>query len=176
MSSVPKPKYTIWEAISAALALAGHAIEEARSSRKFQNLGLGDFSVEFDNERTITLVVEKDGQTSKFPIRLPTMLDRGVWRAGSYQKGDAVSFGGSLFIAQRDTEDKPETGDAWRLAVKRGRDGSEGKIGRTGPPGPTIVEWEVQGYRAVPILSDGSAGAMLDFRQFFELYHGEAQR
>jgi hypothetical protein len=38
-----------------------------------------------------------------------------------------VSFGGSAFIAQRDTTDKPESSDAWRLAVKRGRDGKPGK-------------------------------------------------
>lgn len=61
-------------------------------------------------------------------FRLPGFYDKGVWKEGeSYRKGYAVSFGGSVFIAQRDTTSKPETDDSWRLAVKRGRDGRNGK-------------------------------------------------
>lgn len=57
-------------------------------------------------------------------VTLPCIIDRGVYRAGeAYVKGDAVSFGGSLWIAQKDTAEKPETGEGWRLAVKKGRDG-----------------------------------------------------
>lgn len=65
------------------------------------------------------------GKAVSLPFTVPTMLDRGVWREGEYEKGDTVTFGGSAFIAQRDTTDKPETSDAWRLAVKRGRDGRD---------------------------------------------------
>jgi hypothetical protein len=39
--------------------------------------------------------------------------------------GDAVSHGGSLFIAQGDTNAKPGKSDDWRLAVKRGADGRD---------------------------------------------------
>jgi collagen type III alpha len=59
----------------------------------------------------------------------------GVWKAGSYEQGDCVTFGGSQFIAERNTQAKPETAD-WRLAVKRGRDGKDGKDGERGAPGP----------------------------------------
>ena len=55
--------------------------------------------------------------------------DRGVWKDGEeYQKGDVVTFGGSVFFAQKATADKPTTSDAWRMSVKRGRDGANGKV------------------------------------------------
>lgn len=64
----------------------------------------------------------------RFKTAMP--IDRGVWKEkdGGFIKGDGVSFGGSFFIAQRDTTDKPEISDAWRLAVKRGRNGADGKL------------------------------------------------
>lgn len=70
-------------------------------------------------------------------VNAPTFIDRGVWKAGeSYEPGDAVSWGGSLFLCQSPTSAKPETNDDWRLAVKRGRDGKDGKDGRPGERGP----------------------------------------
>ena len=65
-------------------------------------------------------------------------LYKGVFVEGTtYAKGDAVTFGGSVFIARATTKDKPEESAAgWQLAVKRGRDGREGKQGRDGTPGP----------------------------------------
>jgi hypothetical protein len=62
-------------------------------------------------------------------FRWPIILDRGVYRAEtSYGKGDAVSFGGSIWIAQADTSEKPGNGSKdWRLAVKHGRDGRDGR-------------------------------------------------
>ena len=69
-------------------------------------------------------------------VKTATVLDAGVWREGLYQCGDAVSHGGSLWIAQQDTETKPDTPEChWRLAVKRGRDGKDGKPGERGPTG-----------------------------------------
>lgn len=63
-------------------------------------------------------------------VRSASVLDRGVWREGAFEKGDGVTYAGSFFIAQRDTQssDKPGQSDAWRLAVKRGRDGQNGKL------------------------------------------------
>lgn len=59
-------------------------------------------------------------------IKLDTVLDQGVWRDGDYEKGDAVTYGGSLWIAQEDKpEGAPGTTKAWRLAVKKGRDGKD---------------------------------------------------
>ena len=59
-------------------------------------------------------------------IKLDTVLDQGVWRDGDYEKGDAVTYGGSLWIAQvDDPKDAPGTSKDWRLAVKKGRDGRD---------------------------------------------------
>lgn len=70
-------------------------------------------------------VVIKLGDT-KHVIKLDTVIDRGVWREAEYEKGDAVTYGGSLWIAQ-DSGDHgaPGTSKAWRLAVKKGRDGKD---------------------------------------------------
>lgn len=81
----------------------------------------------------MSLVFRRGEVVKRF--RVPGLVDRGVYKAGeTYQRGDAVSWGGSLFIAQTATTAQPETAD-WRLAVKRGRDGREGKQGPQGPQG-----------------------------------------
>ncbi len=50
---------------------------------------------------------------------------KGVWKAGAYKRGSVVTWAGSMFIANADTEAKPEESGDWRLAVKRGRDGKD---------------------------------------------------
>jgi hypothetical protein len=58
----------------------------------------------------------------------PSISYQQLWSADRrYSAGDAVTFDGSLFIAQQNTTDKPETSAAWRLAVKRGRDGKDAR-------------------------------------------------
>ena len=80
--------------------------------------------IQGDSLRTFTMSVEPaNGTPVPNVFTLPVILDRGVWREGSYAKGDHVSWDGSGWIAQRDTTDKPGTSDAWRLSTKRGRDG-----------------------------------------------------
>ena len=90
-------------------------------------LGFDDLDVIHDGERTITLRFARGDQVKEFSAVLPVVLDRGVWREGEYRKGDAVSWAGSLWIAQEDTSEKPDAGKGWRLAVKRGRDGKDAK-------------------------------------------------
>jgi hypothetical protein len=91
--------------------------------RGYDGFSLEDFSVEYDGERTIALIFAKSGRVERHEIVLPIPIDRGVYREGqTYDRGDAVSFGGSMHIAQEPTADRPETSKAWRLAVKRGRD------------------------------------------------------
>ena len=61
-------------------------------------------------------------------IKTAIVLDAGVWKEGaSYVPGDAVTLGGSLFIAQCSTTAKPGKSDDWRLAVKRGSDGRDAR-------------------------------------------------
>lgn len=70
-------------------------------------------------------VVIKLGDVER-TIKLDTVIDRGVWRDGDYEKGDATTYGGSLWIAQVDNPDgAPGTNKDWRLSVKKGRDGRD---------------------------------------------------
>ncbi len=62
-------------------------------------------------------------------LKTAIVLDAGVWKDGAaYAEGDGVTWAGSFWIAQADTSAKPGgEGEDWRLAVKRGRDGKDGK-------------------------------------------------
>jgi hypothetical protein len=99
---------------------------------------LENLKAEYDGDRTLTLL-RKDGTPIEGgTILLGVPMDRGVFRDDStYVKGDGVTFAGSFFIAQRDEPGKPEAGDGWRLAVKRGRDGRNGKD--SGPTQPVKI-------------------------------------
>jgi len=61
---------------------------------------------------------------------------KGVWKPSAYKHGDVVTWGGSIWLAKRDTDDRPESSDAWSLIVKRGRDGKDGEA----PKGPAKVK------------------------------------
>jgi hypothetical protein len=106
--------------------------------RGADGLGFEDMSTDWDGERMLTLSFTRDGRTEVTSMTIPAMIDRGVWRERSYDRGDVVSWGGSMWVAQRDTSDKPETSDAWRLSVKRGRDGNDYRD-RGGDTGPVKV-------------------------------------
>jgi hypothetical protein len=80
-------------------------------------------------------------------FRLPVVLDRGVYKEGqTYRPGDGVTWGGSFWICQHETTDKPDSGKGFRLAVKKGRDGRDGVMNeakanepvRVGVPGKVV--------------------------------------
>jgi hypothetical protein len=86
-------------------------------------LGFEDLVVDYDGERRFALQFLRGAEVKEFAFTLPLVLDRGVWREGHYEKGDAVTWGGSTWIAQRATDAKPDSGNGdFRLAVKKGRD------------------------------------------------------
>lgn len=86
-------------------------------------LGFDDLTVTYDGEREFVVRFAQGERVKEFPFKMPVVLDRGVFRAEKeYETGDAVTWGGSLWIAQRDTAAKPGDGDEWRLSVKKGRD------------------------------------------------------
>lgn len=105
--------------------------------------GRDGFSLDaFDTElkedgRTLLLKFSQGDTTEIHELQFPVVIDRGVYRPEmAYAKGDGVTWGGSFFIAQRDTlGEKPEVSEAWRLAVKRGRDGKAGEKGEKGETG-----------------------------------------
>ncbi|UHD44918.1 hypothetical protein LUX29_18110 [Aureimonas altamirensis] len=79
-----------------------------------------------DDGRTVLLSFEQDDVKFIAEMAIPTIIDRGVYKAGQeYAQGDAVTWAGSLWIAQAKTSEKPDSGQGWRLAVKRGRDGKD---------------------------------------------------
>jgi len=90
-------------------------------------LGFDDMSIEQTGERQATLKFVRGEQVKTFNLTVPAVIDRGVFKEGqAYTLGDAVTFGGSLWIAQKDTGEKPDGPDTgWRLAVKKGRDGRD---------------------------------------------------
>lgn len=92
-------------------------------------MGFEDLDVAYDGEKTITLTFTKGETVKEFPLLMPIVLDRGVYRDGTeYKSGDAVTWAGSVWIAQKDTGAKPDTSGDWRLSVKRGRDGKDGVV------------------------------------------------
>jgi hypothetical protein len=83
-----------------------------------------------DDLRTLSIrVTHTDGEVVERTLRSPSLLYRGVFRDGDqYDGGDAVTYGGSLWVALRATTTKPGDGSPdWRLAVKKGRDGRDAK-------------------------------------------------
>jgi integrin beta 3 len=102
-------------------------------------LGLQDLAVEQDGH-TVTWKFASGDQVKTFPLTFAFLRDCGVYVEGrSYEPGDVVSWGGSLWACQAATTGRPglvATAAAWRLCVKCGRDGKDGKPGDRGPAGP----------------------------------------
>lgn len=106
-------------------------------------LGFDDLSVDYDGERTVTVKFQRGDVVKAFPIRMPVVLYRGLYDASTaYEKGDAVTWGGSLWIARGDAVSiAPDENSAmgkktWALSVMRGRQGKQGQKGDIGERGP----------------------------------------
>ena len=100
--------------------------------------GIADLSFEMaDDLRTVRLgLTMTDGQTVTKEMQTGAVVYRGIWRAGEFKRGDAVTREGSTWIANADTSEIPGEGaTAWQLAVKKGRDGRDGIRGEKGDRG-----------------------------------------
>jgi len=89
-------------------------------------LDLEDLSLTIgEDKRTVTIALKRGETVIEKSIKLATIIDKGVYKdEGEYEQGDAVTFGGCLWIAQKDApKGKPGTTEDFRMAVKRGRDG-----------------------------------------------------
>ena len=97
-------------------------IPEPKDGR--DGLTLEHFDAELSEDgRTLKLMLADGQREFVKELRLATPIYRDVYKAGSdYERGDAVTYGGSLWIATKDAPGTPGNGDGWRLAVKRGRD------------------------------------------------------
>src|SRR5262249_37081337 len=100
-----------------------------------------------------------------------------------YTRFDVIEHDGSSFVAIRDNPGIPGD-DGWQLVSRSGRRGPAGETGPRGRPGmrgargedaPTIVSWTLdrKNYRAVPTMSNGMQGAVLELRGLFEQYQLE---
>lgn len=100
--------------------------------RGADGFGFEDMEEELaEDGRTIVRRYRRGEEMKEFTFHVPAMIDRGTYRDGkAYERGDTVTFGGGLWIAQKETKAKPGDGDDWRLAVRRGRDGKPGKDAR----------------------------------------------
>lgn len=92
--------------------------------------GLGfedlDATVEADG-RTLVLAFTRGETVRRFAVALPVTIYRGVFEPDrAYLPGDTVTFGGSMWVCNTATQDRPGEGvKTWTLAVKRGRDGKD---------------------------------------------------
>lgn len=117
-----------------------------QGERGADGLGFDEFEPVLDG-RTVTWRGVRGGEVVKEygPYRLGTPVYRDIYKAGeAYEAGDMVTWGGSTWIAMRDTREKPGENGDWRLMVKKGRDGRDGKDGKDGergPPGKDGKSW-----------------------------------
>lgn len=93
-------------------------------------LGFDDLSVLHDGERGFTVQFSHGDQVKAFSFTIPCVIYRDLWSDGrTYEKGDAVTFGGCMWVAKDATTAKPDFTPAaakfWRLAVKEGRKGRD---------------------------------------------------
>jgi hypothetical protein len=103
-------------------------------------VGFDDLDATYDGEKTVTLKFTRGDIVKEFPIVMPVVIDRGVFKdGGEYKAGDAVTWAGSVWIAQNDTGAKPDSSDDWRLSVKRGRDGKDAVVKEAKPQQPVRV-------------------------------------
>lgn len=88
-------------------------------------MGFDALQLDYDGERQFTFSFAQGDKEKSFSFAVPLLLDRGVFKEGAeYERGDVVTWGGSMWIAQTFTKNKPGD-DGWRLAVKKGRDGKD---------------------------------------------------
>ena len=116
-------------AVAALGALALTACAAATPSTTSEPVAIADLNLDAANA-TAEEIRGKGGEITK---RVPVPIDRGYWSHGaSAEKGDVFTENGCVWIALRDTKAKPchENAADWRLMVRKGRDGIDGRNGR----------------------------------------------
>lgn len=80
--------------------------------------------------RSDTAMTALEARVAELEARPPGVAYKGVWDSSEvYQRGHFVTRAGSLWHSERDLNRGilPGAGDGWRLAVKKGADGKDGK-------------------------------------------------
>jgi hypothetical protein len=90
-------------------------------------LGFDDINVEQVGERTVRFLLRRAADEAEFDVTFPVPIYRDVFKEGTpYERGDLVTWGGSLWHCDKATTDKPSP-DSWTLAAKKGRDGKDAR-------------------------------------------------
>lgn len=178
----PPPRYTMWQAIAAAIRLATRAIEEARAAAqkpaRVPRVAEWQAGVHYEGAAVThagsSWQAVRDTGTEPpgedwlclaergTDARTPAL--RGAWKVeGAYQRLDVVISGGSSFIALCDAPGACP-GDDWQMIARSGRagppgpPGPPGERGWPGPPGVSATAFDVDADGLLTLrLSDGSA-------------------
>jgi integrin beta 3 len=93
-------------------------------------LSFDDLTVDYDGRRGLVFRFTRGETVKEFKFHIPVPLYCEVWKEGTvYCQGDMCSFGGSVWMCvEKATLSKPGQGNPhWKLCVKHGRDGRNGK-------------------------------------------------
>jgi hypothetical protein len=99
----------------------------------------------------------------------------------AYCFNDIVALNGGSFVARKDNPGECP-GDDWQMIARQGQRGVAGERGPAGPagrdgaPSINIRGWKIDRatYTAVPVLSDGTLGPVLELRGLFEQFSQDA--
>lgn len=87
--------------------------------------GLSEIEIDVEGRSVSIKMVKSSGSIIEKNAEIPGPDYQGIFKDGSYKKGDMVSFGGNLYIAKEATSEKPTVdSEVWAVAAKRGRDGA----------------------------------------------------
>jgi len=105
-----------------------NGLDGAKGADGLHGLGVDDLQVAHDGERAFTLRCVSGERVKELgTFTIPAAIYRGVWIEKTYDRGDCVTWAGSVWHCNAATASKPgEGGPAWTLQVKRGRDGRDG--------------------------------------------------
>jgi hypothetical protein len=209
-------RYTIWQAVHAALDLSVRAIQEVRAlarqpgpegkqgpeGRPGKVAQVKAWSNVIHYEGAIVTHNGSTFQATKDTAKEPGHEDwiclaergrdgvtpkvRGTFDASTeYRWLDIVALNGGSFVALKDDPGQCP-GPDWQLIASPGKRGEKGQQGdrglqglqgKAGSVGASIVGWRAdpRSYAATPIMSDGSEGAPLNMREFFQQFELETR-
>ena len=100
---------------------------------------INTMSIDLQDDKTFKLSVRMStGKVIENTFQIPFPEHMGIWQKGEYQKGNIVTKGSSMWLAQETTDGEPP-GNGWQqiLSAPRGKQGVAGKSieGPQGKPG-----------------------------------------
>jgi hypothetical protein len=104
--------------------------------------GISSFVIEEsgDGRNFVVKVAMTGGALAELPFSSPAMIYRGVWREQPWERGDVVTWDGSMWHCNEPTMDEPGKPESkgWTLCTKRGRDGRDFDDPRNKGPAPVV--------------------------------------